>query len=252
MSELWPRLSMGVAVAEYRQLPADLPSLSKAARNRHPRATYAATGGARVNEAVVADLTRSIRSIATEYGYPERAEASELVQFDRAAAEAIHSAMTINGVEAGTRGIWSFLAVVAMPDITRWRFHGENIERWVATDLSRHMFARLWWQARTFAVRTDSGAYDYSLLRRLSESDLNQITERRSIAGVTPLARSIARVLTLDERSGQRRKVLREATPRLRRLMTFIDFSALTDDQLDDRVRAVFHEVRRIDPMAGV
>ncbi|MBT9293985.1 hypothetical protein M2405_001513 [Rhodococcus erythropolis] len=91
----------------------------------------------------------------------------------------------------------------------------------------------------TFATVVD-GVADYSLLRKLSESDLNQITERRSIAGVTPLARSIARILI---EGGGQRKVLRDAVPRLRRLMAFIDFSILSDEQLDDRVRAIFREV---------
>ncbi|UPW11566.1 DUF6339 family protein [Gordonia terrae] len=244
MTELWPRLAMGLAVAEYRGLPSNIRELAANARNSHPQVTYAATGGVRVTEARVADLAEAVRVVAVEYGFPEAAGPADLVRFDRAAAEAVHSAMSINPVEAGVRGVWNFLSLIAMPDVTRWRFQGDNIERWVATDLTRHMFARLWWQARTFAVITPAGATDYSLLRGMSESDLNQIMERRSIAGVAPLARSIARVLAQDPQAGSRRKILRDATPRLRRLMSFIDFSALDDSQLDDRVRAVLHETR--------
>lgn len=155
------------------------------------------------------------------------------------AAETVHKTMNITAVEAATRGVWSFLSVVAMPDITQWRFPNRNVERWIATDLTRHMFARLWWQATTFVVVTEAG-HDYSLLRSLSESDLNQITERRSIAGVTPLARSIARVALDLGSTDSRRAVFREAVPRLRRLMAFVDFATLSDDQLDDRVRSVF------------
>ncbi|WP_168699381.1 DUF6339 family protein [Gordonia paraffinivorans] len=247
MTDLWPRLSMGIAVTEYRRLPLEIAELSAHSRSRHPQVTYAATGGSRVSESRVSDLAEAVRAIAVEYGFPEAAGPSDLVSFDRAAAEAIHSSMGINAVEAGVRGIWNFLSVVVLPDVTRWRFPGDNIERWVATDLTRHMFSRLWWQARTFAVETPGGTLDYSLLRSLSESDLNQITERRSIAGVTPLARSIARVMAQEPSVGNRRKVLREATPRLRRLMSFIDFSVLDDAQLDDRVRAVLHEVRLTD-----
>lgn len=240
MSQLWPRLSMGYGTVEFRKLGDDPAQLTSVARNRHPQATYAATGGQRVGEEDVSALAESIRSIAVEYGFPSRTSTADLVQFDRAAAESIHSAMDITAVEAGVRGIWTFLSVVALPDVTIWRFPGNNVERWIATDLTRHMFSRLWWQALTFAtVRTD-GSYDYSLLRALSESDLNQLTERRSIAGVTPLARSIARVLTTDQQE-HHRATLRDATPRLRRLMAFIDFSSLTEQQLDDRVRAVIH-----------
>jgi hypothetical protein len=201
--------------------------------------TYAATGGRRIGETGVRELTDSLRTIAEDFGYPHDAEAADLVRFDRVAAEAIHRSMNITAVEASTRGVWSFLAIVAMPDITQWRFPNRNIERWIATDLTRHMFSRLWWQATTFVVVTDAGN-DYSLLRSLSESDLNQITERRSIAGITPLARSIARVSIGLDSGDSRRTVFREAVPRLRRLMAFVDFATLSDDQLDDRVRAVF------------
>ena len=242
MTELWPRLSTAAGIIEYRKL-AEVPpeELAGASRNKHPQMTYAASGGRRIGENGVERLAEAIRSTAAEYGYPAEVGSADHISFDRAAAEQIHQMMDITAVEAANRGVWTFLAVVAMPDVTRWRFSGDNLERWIATDLTRHMFSRLWWQAATFGVKT-ANSQDYSLLRRLTESDLNQITERRSIAGVTPLARSIARVLTEGSPEGGRRHVLRDATPRLRRLMAFIDFSVLTDDQLDDRVRALLHE----------
>lgn len=240
MTDLWPRLTTGKGIVELRKLDGDPAELRQMARNRHPQATYAASGGRRVTEDEVGRLAAAIRDAATDHGYPEPAGSAELVHFDRVAAEIIHRTMDITSVEASVREVWTFLAVVALPDVTRWRFHGDNVERWIATDLTRHMFSRLWWQATTFVVEDGDGARDYSLLRRLSESDLNQVMERRSIAGVSPLARSIARVLTEDQAMSGGRKALRDATPRLRRLMAFIDFTALSDEQLDDRVRSVF------------
>ncbi|PYE19540.1 hypothetical protein DFR67_103453 [Williamsia limnetica] len=252
MTELWPRLSTGVGVIGYRKLEGISPDeLAGAARNKHPQMTYAASGGHRIGESGVAKLAEAIRSTAAEYGYPAEVGSADHIAFDRAAAEQMHQLMDITAVEAGNRGVWTFLAVVAMPDVTRWRFSGDNLERWIATDLTRHMFSRLWWQAATFGVKNGE-SYDYSLLRRLTESDLNQITERRFIAGVTPLARSIARVLTEGSQEGGRRQALRGATPRLRRLMAFIDFSVLTDDQLDDRVRALLHEAASRKPSVGI
>lgn len=247
MTELWPRLSFSAGMVSMRKLDDDLAQLTRAARLKHPQMTYAATGGHRIGESGVQDLVDALRSVAGDHGFPDNPGKADLIRFDRVAAEQIHRTMKITAVEAANRGVWTFLAVVAMPDITQWRFSGENVERWIATDLTRHMFARLWWQAETFAMVVE-GAVDYSLLRKLSESDLNQITERRSIAGVTPLARSIARVST-ESGVGGRRKVLRDAVPRLRRLMAFIDFSVLSDEQLDDRVRAIFREASLSDPV---
>lgn len=239
MTELWPRLGLAPATVAYRALEGEPAQLAVAARTKHPQMTYAATGGRRIGETGVRQLAEAVRANAEDFGYPYEVDTADLVRFDRVAAETVHKTMNITAVEAGTRGVWSFLSVVAMPDITQWRFPNRNVERWIATDLTRHMFARLWWQATTFVVVTEAG-HDYSLLRSLSESDLNQITERRSIAGVTPLARSIARVALDLGSTDSRRAVFREAVPRLRRLMAFVDFATLSDDQLDDRVRSVF------------
>lgn len=245
MSDLWPRLRKSQAILEYRKLAEHPARLTKASRPAHPQMTYAATGGRRVDDDTVTALAETIRATAIDFGFPSPASDSERIAFDRAAAEQIYRAMSITGAEAGVREIWSFLAVVAIPDVTRWRFPGDNLERWIASDLTRHMYARLWWQARTFAVTRGDGSLDFSLLRGLSESDLNQLTERRSIGGLAPLARSIARVLDTEGRQGsERRSDLRYATAKIRRLLAFIDFSGLSDDQIDDRVRAVLHEAR--------
>lgn len=249
MTDLWPRLSLASGVVALRKLDEDPKHMAGAARAKHPQMTYAASGGRRVSESGVQELIDAVRAIAQDYGYPDEVGKAELVNFDRVAAEHIHRTMRITSVEAAHRGVWTFLSVVAVPDVTHWRFPGENIERWIATDLTRHMFSRLWWQAMTFGRCVD-GVMDYSLLRKLSESDLNQITERRSIAGVTPLARSIARVSTEGENLPGRRKVLRDSVPRLRRLMAFMDFSVLSDDQLDDRVRAIFRETSIANPLS--
>ncbi|WP_052061221.1 DUF6339 family protein [Rhodococcoides fascians] len=248
MTDLWPRLSLASGVVALRKLDEDPENMAAAARAKHPQMTYAASGGRRVSESGVQELIDAIRTIAQDHGYPGEVAKADLINFDRVAAEHIHRTMRITSVEAANRGVWTFLSVVAMPDITQWRFPNENIERWIATDLTRHMFSRLWWQAMTFGRSVD-GAMDYSLLRKLSESDLNQITERRSIAGVTPLARAIARVSTESDGATGRRKALRDSVPRLRRLMAFIDFSVLSDDQLDDRVRAIFRETSTAKPV---
>jgi len=52
--------------------------------------------------------------------------------------------------EAGNRDVWSFTALVALPHLTRWRFVTRNRERWLASDLTRHTWARLWWQVTVF------------------------------------------------------------------------------------------------------
>lgn len=242
MSQLWPRLNPALARMLFTELAGtSTENLAAAARNEHAQTTYAATGGARVSPRQIGALVTDLRTTAVEFGYPTPADESERIGFDRAAAEVLFAGMDLTTVEAAHRGVWNFVALVAAPDLVQWRFGRGNTERWIASDLTRHMFARLWWQALTFAVPTPDGRRDFSLLRGLSESDLNQITERRSLAGNPRLAQAVARVALSDSDGRSRRTILRDLTPRLRRRLAFIDFAVLTDEQLDDQVRALAH-----------
>lgn len=244
MTQLWPRLDGALVRTLYAELrDRSVPELAASARPDHERATYAATGGARVASAEVAALGERLRAIAGDFGYPVAADDVRRIGYDRAAAEALFDRMDLTTVEAAHNGVWNFLAFVVAPDIVRWRWLGStNAERWICTDRTRHMFARLWWQALTFGQRGPEGSVDLSLLRALDESDLNQITERRAIAGNPRLAQAVARLATSAE-GGNRRTVLRDVTPRLRRRLAFIDFSALTDQQIELHLRSLV-EVR--------
>jgi hypothetical protein len=241
MTQLWPRLGPTVARTIYHGLRRrTIQELASGSRPTHDRVTYAATGGRRVPQSEIIALTDDLRRTAHEFGYPKPAEDAQRIAFDRAGAEVLYARMDITSVEAAHNGVWNFLALVAAPDLVLWRWTGStNVERWICTDRTRHMFARLWWQALTFHIRTEDERPDHSLLRSLSESDLNQITERRSIAGNPRLAQAVARMLASAPAETRRRDLLRTITPRLRRRLAFIDFAVLTDEQLDDHLRAL-------------
>jgi hypothetical protein len=132
----------------------------------------------------------------------------------------------ITWAEAGTRDMWSFVALVVAPDVTEWRFGHRNIERWVASDLTRHTWARLWWHAVIFAG-------DLDLLSALTESDLNQLLERTAIGGDPRLVKELARaVVGTSDTSGHRRELIRDATARLRRELAFVDPRSIDDGQI--------------------
>jgi hypothetical protein len=135
--------------------------------------------------------------------------------------------MDLSWSEAAANDVWSFLALIAVPDVTRWRFRADNRERWIATDLTRHTWARAWWRGTVFATRPD-------LLAELSESDLNQILERRVIGGDPRLAIALSDALIIATRSatGQRRLLIRDAAARLRRRLAFIDARSLDDEAI--------------------
>lgn len=238
MTQLWPRIPASYARVLLGGLGAGtVVQLQRSARVDLGRTTFAATGGTRVGREAVMELVAELRSTAAEFGYPNTADDSARVAFDRAAAAVVYRSMDVTTVEAAHRGVWNFLALVAAPDLVQWRFGRNNPERWIASDLTRHMLARLWWNALTFVRPGTDGNPDLSLLRTLGESDLNQIIERRSIAGNTRLAQALARLVDEGRGDLRRRQFLRDVAPRLRRRLAFVDFSALTDEQLDDQLR---------------
>ncbi|MCP2364185.1 hypothetical protein HD597_011205 [Nonomuraea thailandensis] len=177
----------------------------------------------------------AVSTLAGEYGFPELAGNDARISFDRDAAKVVRGHLDLSWAEAGNRDLWSFLSLVALPHVTMWRFGPGNKERWVATDLTRHTWARLWWQAVVFAGHEH-------ILAALSESDLNQLLERRSIGGDPRLVREIARAVTELTADAARRAVIRDVTARLRRYLAFLDVRALSDQQVREMCNALTNE----------
>ncbi|MBF4513631.1 hypothetical protein ITJ66_14165 [Plantibacter sp. VKM Ac-2885] len=231
MKALLPRLPAGLAASLFDDGVANLkPSLS------HPAQVYAPVGGARADEHKLAEARTMLFEVAVAFGFPDVPPDAGRIAFDRAAAAVIVIAFDLTWAEAGARDVWSFVSLVLMPDITRWRFSDSvNRERWIATDLTRHMWSRLWWQGTIFGNDDD-------LLRALSESDLNQLLERRSIGGDPNLVRSLGRAVVQSERQVTRRELIRESTARIRRRLAFIDARTLSQLQLDAMCAAIVDE----------
>lgn len=245
MNQLWPRLAPGAARLVFEEL-IENPQLPLAGAATHASQTFAATGGGRVTPKIVSSLVSKVDDVARTHGYPTPSTPSQRIAFDRQAAEVIYEFMDVTAFEASQPGVWTFLSVVAMPDITRWRFGFENQERWIASDLTRHMFARLWWQAFTFGIPESDGGVNYTLLRSLSESDLNQLTERRSIGGNQRLARIVAAELL--SHPARRRATIRHLSQKLRRLSVFVDFAGLGEDELKDLVSVALRDAAGVQP----
>jgi hypothetical protein len=230
MSVLWPRLVKPVAEECFKRI--ERAGTAQPAAS-HPEQVYAPVGGRRATDNDVRSLIDQVTRLATTWGYPDPATDERRIGFDRAAAPIVRDAMKLSWTEAGSREVWSFVAVVALPHVTMWRFGTRNIERWVASDLTRHTWARLWWQAVVFQR-------DPQLLAMLGESDLNQLLERRSIGGDPRLVCAIARaVLERVSAGGDRRSLFRNVTARLRRRLAFIDPRSLSDQQVLEMCRGL-------------
>ncbi|MGN9788811.1 DUF6339 family protein [Nonomuraea sp. ZG12] len=245
MTLLYPRITTAEAkrlLARYENLP-----LEDIKRQAGPSAVafYGTTGGAPVSPARLQRLTEALRDCAHRAGHPRPPTHHNKIAFDRESAKVLHTTMDIVPAEAGQPDVWTHLAACLLPDIVTWRFGGtRTLERWIGTGLVRHAFARLWWQAHVLQV-ADGSSTDYSLLDRLSESDLNQIFERRSIGGTPPLAQALARELSgpsIEQTSVPRRAVVRDVTKRLRRLLPFTSFASLDEAVIQRRIHALLIE----------
>jgi hypothetical protein len=233
MGLLYPRLLSDQARPLYAQLSGlSLTQLTQYATTSHDAAVYAATGGDRISENQLRELRHLVLDIAGEAGFPDQADTRLRGRFDMQLAEALHAQMDIVPAEAASGDVWAFLALNLLPDVAFWRYQS-NKERILGTDLTRHVFGRMWWRAQL--VYDPGAAAPYEALKILGEAAFDQIYARRKALGNSPhLVKGILRVWNaLDLTELTERDVLRDFLKRLLRLAPFVLFESLDDRTLD-------------------
>ncbi|MGA5196218.1 DUF6339 family protein [Streptomyces exfoliatus] len=243
MSLLYPRLLTQQArqlFDEYRDLTAG--ELADRVAFSHPSAVYVATGGDRVPEARLRELRAAVVELAERAGFPHSSDRAHNAEFDLALAALLHSETGMVPAEAASRDAWAFLALVLLPDVAYWRYPNPPKDRVLGTDLTRHVFGRLWWRAQL--VRSSDESTPYEALKILGEAAFDQIYARRSALGGSPhLVRAILRVWNGLDLSGlNERDTLRDFLKRLLRLAPFVLFDGIEEGSLDEELRAVAHE----------
>jgi hypothetical protein len=229
MSRLYPRLLEAVALSRHEEFVGlDVPGLRRRADVRHPSAVFAATGGTRVEPSGLAALADGIRSLATDAGYPGPLRSDSVRnRFDARVGAYLHASMDLVAAEASARSMWAFLALILLPDVAYWRFPEPSRDRVLATDITRHVFGRLWWRAH---LLFDEAATDpYHLLETFAESAFDQIfARRRAIGGSRALIRALADCWTKEDlESMSEREVLRETLKVLARRGAFQAYETL-------------------------
>jgi Site-specific DNA methylase len=243
MSFLYPRLLAEQArplFEEYRILaPADL---SRRFAVTHDSAVYVATGGDRVSSSRLRELRDGVLDLAKRAGFPDDSDRARNAEFDLRLAALLHAEMGMVPAEAASRDVWAFLALVVLPDVAFWRYPQPPKDRVLGTDLTRHVFGRLWWRAQL--VRAPEESEPYSALEILGEAAFDQIYARRAALGGSPhLVRAILRIWKdLDLRGLNERDTLRDFLKRLLRLAPFVLFDGIEEHALDSELRAVAHE----------
>lgn len=243
MSFLYPRLLGEQAkplFEEYKHLPvAELTSRMGVA---HDSAVYVATGGDRVSPAQLKELRAGVVDLAKDAGFPDDSDRVRNADFDLRLAALLHAEMGMVPAEAASRDVWAFLALVLLPDVAFWRYPQPPKDRVLGTDLTRHVFGRLWWRAQL--VRSSDDPEPYSALKILGEAAFDQIYARRAALGGSPhMVRAILRVWQdLDLTGLNERDTLRDFLKRLLRLAPFVLFDGIEEQALDQELRAVAAE----------
>lgn len=245
MGLLYPRLLAAQAQVlhwEYQVLPPR--ELRGRFAYEHESAVYAATGGDRARLPQLRRLRELVVAVAEGAGFPDESNQAARAAFDLDLARILHSEADMVPAEAASGDIWAFLALVLLPDVVYWRYPRPPGDRVLATDLTRHVFGRLWWRAHL--VHDPDDGEPYSALRILGEAAFDQIYARRKALGGSPyLVKAILRVWQgLDRKNVDERELLRDLLKRLLRLASFMSFEALDESQLDAELgRAAYESV---------
>ncbi|MET7699898.1 DUF6339 family protein [Streptomyces sp. NPDC005485] len=243
MSFLYPRLLAEQAKPLFKEYE-HLPSADLAGRFgfSHESAVYVATGGDRVSTTQLRELRTGVVDLAKSAGFPDESDRTRNAEFDLRLAALLHAEMGMVPAEAASRDVWAFLALVVLPDVAFWRYPKPPKDRVLGTDLTRHVFGRLWWRAQL--VRAPDDQEPYGALEILGEAAFDQIYARRAALGGSPhMVRAILRVWKdLDLHGLNERETLRDFLKRLLRLAPFVLFDGIEEHALDDELRAVAQE----------
>ncbi|MFI1397722.1 DUF6339 family protein [Streptomyces sp. NPDC020681] len=243
MSFLYPRLlaeQAGPLFADYRHRT--IAHLTGQVAFTHESSVYVATGGDRVSAAQLEELRAAVLELAVRAGFPDDSDRARNADFDLELAALMHAEMGLVPAEAASRDVWAFLALVLLPDVAFWRYPQPPKDRVLGTDLTRHVFGRLWWRAQL--VRSPGVSEPYGALKILGEAAFDQIYARRAALGGSPhMVRAILRIWNdLDLAGLNERETLRDFLKRLLRLAPFVLFDGIEEHALDDELRAVAQE----------
>ena len=243
MTFLYPRLLTEQAKPlfdEYSGLT--LAELSQRVAVTHESSVYVATGGDRISTTRLTELRDNVLELAKRGGFPDRSDRVSNADFDLQLAALLHAEMGMAPAEAASRDVWAFLALVLLPDVAFWRYPKPPKDRVLGTDLTRHVFGRLWWRAQL--VRSPGDSDPYHALKILGEAAFDQIYARRAALGGSPhLVRAILRVWQgLDLAGLNEREMLRDFLKRLLRLAPFVLFDGIDERSLDEELRYVAQE----------
>lgn len=229
MIKLYPRLSRPEAKALFQTLPEN-----PLGKTEYDMSYFSPSGGSKATQRDLKRVQEGVIRIAEKHGYiGSEANGSGKSDFDTETSIFLWNQIGENP-EALKDEMWSFFALILLPEIVIWRF-GRKLERFEGG--IRNTFQRLWVRGRIL----DRGeAHDdrWALLSALGEDALVGITERPSIGADPVLAKAVAegwiRARKKYGNKGMENR-MRNATIRIR-INNVIQMMSVLDDQARARV----------------
>lgn len=246
MSVLYPRLPANAAKELYADLRArEVQGLAFHPDTSHLGQYFAPTGGTRATPERLSILRSLVIEAATRHGYPSVPLGRVVHGFDTELSRLLHKGMEVVPAEAAARPIWAFLALVVLPDVAVWRFPQPPEDRVLATDITRHVFGRLWWRAELLHDRSRSDD-PYHLIDVFPERNFDQILARRkSIGGSPELIRALAKEWPKVWSGPDETDALRDVLKHLMRRGAFQNLFGLPEELLRTEVARTIAQVRR-------
>ena len=206
--------------------------LAEVSSLEHRDAIYTQTGGVNIDEASLKTMAEEIREIAKECGYPDKKDQKMQSRFDARAGAWLYNNMNITYGEAIRKDVWSFITLVMLPDISKWRYPGFVKERLLGG--VRNVFQRLWFRAYMFDLGGKE-ATRWKLLEILTEDAMVAIIERPSISANKILAKNIGLswIRTSNEIGREKMEAVnRTAMKYLRQTVPLICLDALSEKEM--------------------
>ena len=185
--------------------PRDLPDATR----------FASTGGTPASAPQLQALRDGILDKASACGMGREGVRGEHARFDHEAAAWLTENSLLASGETLRDDVWTFVGVVMVPDVVRWRFERSR-ERYLGG--VRNALQRLWLRGRVLDRGADTDDR-WGLLHALTEDALVQLSERPSIGGDPRFALALAEAwVRAAERFGKGRMepIMRRATLRIR------------------------------------
>jgi hypothetical protein len=236
----YPRLPDEYArVLFQEQAEQSVEELIARAATTHPNEEWHPTAPVRATTQTLQQLRSEVIETAARHGYPDLQRRGGHTHFDQQLAAQLYTQLGIVPAEAAFGGMWSFLALVLLPDVAAWRYERRHPDRFIGADLmlgssNRHVFGRLWARVHILGADVSSG---------LGEDNVVNLFERTTFGGYPRLARAIGEThirAAANNRTISGQDLMRDAMRRLRRLAMIVSFVALDDDQLTALIEDVF------------